>query len=1547
MRTTEQSYIGTASKSTDSLHSEYRTQIQRGSYKWIDSYFSLFDFYYLHCRLPSILLCIRDIFLILQILFSSIWPYLTIWDGVNSISILKTYLLFYDQEYYSSWKTWIKIGILVMVFGFLWCIMYSMRSYKTSHQYGIWNAIIIFIFVEIIFPLSIFFFASYFGYCVNSFINIKSNENIFSLLISVISGTLAISTTYCYLLTLSRSLYQKYSFLSIFDPSVLISFLIHSSYFLIASIVFNKFSNFVLVAFIIINSVIKVSVLFSMDKYPFISIIINELFLSITLSNIVNNITIVIYFFIKFDSIAIVLGLEFIICSLISFIKFNRSIKHFKLEWVHHNNSIDYLSKDEGYWLFILRLSFILASEPFIDMSFIKNLAQSTFSNETICSCLFHVSFIPSETRLTNILFSNTIKKKDLNLKERYLLYQANKIKILRQSSTTSEINNQLASLNNSTAECESIIKNFWNRSSVSLSYLVAVKSLLFSTKSLWEENLGSYPNNPKFCNDYCNFLIDTLCDFEYSIIMKQRGDLIELGKRFSVDSCYIFFVERFPQYLKKKIMDQKGNFQNNAQKGLIPKNDQSESNSMTNDEFMDVEVEETIGKQLFDHTKLRLSLSRALKNRKPNSTSNIHNVYTLIFILIVTISIILILISIEIIEPKRNIFLQLFNMLKSRNSNGLSGLSLLLHYSYYSNRLELYSDIRKEISYNSNNNHYIGVENNSFNLSMSWMKNSRQFFHDLLSEVAIMSSSGVIIPEVMNTLIQKGSQMSYCASAKVVSSSKTDMGTVFAYQSFVVEQILALVNQTQLFENDYFCEYMITWLSSIESSNRLVDSYKEVIIYEYGLTNDQMIQFYYIIPITLGSIMLIPVIVFYISFNKEIKRVSKSLLSIDQSLKTQISNHIRIDGSNQTDSQIDKQISSAKWCREMLFVITVGVVTVFVSIFEINSSISSIKSTKNIILWELNSISRGIYIAESLQHMILSIILNEPSAFSITNQTFHSKQTKDSIKELERNNKELFEGSTNYDACQNFDSILDDLNLKEPCSSNETKSTFFDYYKCAPMNQAIGMFSTICIEIIEKAGNKNGSLSFPDMVYALDVSGNYLFSRLEQFDERSFELFDIIYQRLTKTILIMSGLIIALGIIWYTTAISISEAFSSLFDILLIQIKRIPPPTIIGNSKLMEIILNKDKIDQKQEESISGRIIQTSSDAIVCSGLNNIVEMVNTSVSGLLGYTPEQLLGQSISLIFSINDSEKVMKQISLMKNGQSSAIFTDHIECLTDNGIPLPCFLTILGMNSTGDNAITSFVYILKDECELKHQQKESETAKAKSEELLYQILPREIVMRINQGEKEISFTIPSSTIIFIDIVKFSDYSIHLPPNEILEHLSLIFTSFDSIAEKYPLITKIKLIGDVYMAAAGLFSDSQGMNHAEQMVRFAIDALQELETINIRLNSSINVRIGINSGGPIIAGVLGTDKPVFDIIGDPINVASRLQSTCIPGRIQISQSTFDLVKEAAFEIEKRGEIFLKGKGNTMAYFVNPDSNFFPNFSNCDIKSMNSMNKL
>lgn len=343
---------------------------------------------------------------------------------------------------------------------------------------------------------------------------------------------------------------------------------------------------------------------------------------------------------------------------------------------------------------------------------------------------------------------------------------------------------------------------------------------------------------------------------------------------------------------------------------------------------------------------------------------------------------------------------------------------------------------------------------------------------------------------------------------------------------------------------------------------------------------------------------------------------------------------------------------------------------------------------------------------------------------------------------------------------------------------------------------------------------------------------------------------------------------------------------------------------------------------------TLSKSIVYGGREAIVITNQAGIVEIINPSFTENLGFKPDQILGRDIAHIFAQDFQSKVKAQIDLMQEGQVSPFWEEHVKLINDFNDVIPFHATLIAMKSSEtSNNIDSFVLILSNELEEEKKREEAEIAKAKSEKLLYQILPKDIVCRLNRGEKDISFTIPQATVFFIDIVKFSNYAASLSPSDIMANLSLVFATFDKNVSKYETITKIKLIGDVYMAAAGLFltAEEQSSKHAEESVLCCVDCLKSMEEINATLESSLEVRIGVNTGGPLIGGVLGTDKPTFDIIGDPINIAARLQSTDIPGNIQVSEETKKLVEHLDLVIEERGQVYLKGKGNRVTYLVKP----------------------
>ena len=211
--------------------------------------------------------------------------------------------------------------------------------------------------------------------------------------------------------------------------------------------------------------------------------------------------------------------------------------------------------------------------------------------------------------------------------------------------------------------------------------------------------------------------------------------------------------------------------------------------------------------------------------------------------------------------------------------------------------------------------------------------------------------------------------------------------------------------------------------------------------------------------------------------------------------------------------------------------------------------------------------------------------------------------------------------------------------------------------------------------------------------------------------------------------------------------------------------------------------------------------------------------------------------------------------------------------------------------------------------------------EEERDRSDTLLRNILPEETAAELKMHGKVKAKKIESATVLFTDFKGFTQYSAHLSPEDLVETVGFYFSKFDEIVEKHGL-EKIKTIGDAYMCAGGLHGSTK--THPEQMVLAATEIAQFVNKTKLDVAASamnFDIRIGINTG-PVVAGVVGTKKFAYDIWGDTVNVASRMESMSEPGRINISNNTYELIK-SEFDCEYRGEIEAKNRGKIKMYFV------------------------
>jgi adenylate cyclase len=206
----------------------------------------------------------------------------------------------------------------------------------------------------------------------------------------------------------------------------------------------------------------------------------------------------------------------------------------------------------------------------------------------------------------------------------------------------------------------------------------------------------------------------------------------------------------------------------------------------------------------------------------------------------------------------------------------------------------------------------------------------------------------------------------------------------------------------------------------------------------------------------------------------------------------------------------------------------------------------------------------------------------------------------------------------------------------------------------------------------------------------------------------------------------------------------------------------------------------------------------------------------------------------------------------------------------------------------------------------------------AQEQAENLLLNVLPRPIAERLKAAPETIADQFTSASILFADVVDFTRRSERLSPAEVVGILDHLFSHFDMLAERYA-VEKIKTIGDAYMVAAGV--PSRRPDHARALALMALDMVDAMHSRDEVGHLDLELRVGINSG-PVVAGVIGRKRFLYDLWGDAVNIASRMESQGTPGRIQIARATYDLIKDE-FVCEPRGTISVKGKGDMETWYL------------------------
>ena len=1181
----------------------------------------------------------------------------------------------------------------------------------------------------------------------DEFSNIKSVENKTFYITSTVFGFLfyfiLISIYYIDIMFRSSTSYIENTALSMWDGKPLFLSIFGSTLNIIFSTLINRFPSwanyFLISCYLVYNFFICYQIIY----FPMIKQWMNVIFFTFVSSSIFSSF---------FQLFPIKSTYRFYIPIGIFIIHF--PIVYFIFRIIRNRVVIDDIEtaniSTEKRALRYLRLTIADRCTDFVSFRWIKPMNQKSTTN-LLTQMAQIISFFPSESQNLTFYISLLAKKSDLSLHQRFLFYQIRRVHILRQSNTSRELNDDLYSISKVTNQSilsfsQFLIKIIDERHELTIDSLNSLVKLNRLTDSLYHEAMSRYPNNSKLIYTFAKYVIECHADFKKGISLYHEAQMIERGRKTTIDYAFQSMVNLFPSYLWNRVLDHKG-------KNIINRKRSKSGSSMSfdsmhndkNNDFSDTDLEsnEKIGSSVLKKPKLRFALKKAVSNMNSKGIIILTLSTIFQFLLSLIISIVVLIYASGFLASRRINYENIVQIGVVRKSIDLSLFRMAKLWSRNLNLSPKQSDITSslgpEISLEEFNNITVDLKIALVNDVLTSIKEIETLGR-LLSEVKY--SDSIVLNDTSTINFDQFHNISFCSPKE---QKKVQSMTSLRYFSlYLLDQIAYVASFPSLYSDptkwkDDKC--MCEVISNMNSIINLLNDQSTFLVYkeeEYSSTVDKQVIFFFCIAIPLafaGYIILF--IAGFAKMNYEFKQIFDVLSLLPIKIYKEASQPIALLQLEEEQSQESSvfQIENSN-CQKMIIVspVVIGSVAIicclasfFYLILDTNTNFN------NLVKWLEIGSRRTPLLIETITNCILSGIFGYVGDTNYSSHVDHLNIVYNYSQRLLYLHKELIWGSETSTSCNNFSEKLDYLHFTNTCAINYKGDSFRVNYRCLSLDQQIMTFNKFAkdfyLTMIYAQLNSNEShssdinLAFLNILNGYETINlhflgiTYLLPKLEAAQDILNIGINLKISQLKKYSIIISLCTLAIEFIIFIINLFIINNLKEEFNIVRILIARLPPISVVQNQSLVELMTGQFESKVFKNLTPLNVHITNNPSPIITFNKNGQIQFINYSTSKLFGLSREQLYQSNLLAIINSEDyyliKEKCkrnneFKEIQKSKENNYSSIidnYNDNRNLLALESLLLKNDNDSIDLNKKDDNDQTSTekIDLFKEPCKI----------------------------------------------------------------------------------------------------------------------------------------------------------------------------------------------------------------------------------------------------